>query len=86
MTDKKIVDSHLGLFRSLSEQELAAAEARASRRFQDAPAQAPTAPVEETASRYSVAGWKLGLIGVAAVAVAGALAIARFSRSLKRHR
>lgn len=67
--DQKTVDSHLALFRSLSEQELADAEARASRRFRFAPAQATTASMEETASRRSAWGWRLGFIGVAAAIV-----------------
>jgi uncharacterized protein (TIGR03435 family) len=47
------LDSHLGLFRSLSEQEFSDAEARALRRFRNAPApaQARTVAVEELRSR-----------------------------------
>jgi uncharacterized protein (TIGR03435 family) len=61
------LEDHLGLFSSLSEQELAAAEERASHRFRSAPALAE-APSEQIVIR-PVWRWRLGLVAAVAAAI-----------------
>jgi len=61
------LEDHLGLFSSLSEQELATAEERASHRFHSAPALA-TAPAEQIVIRTAWR-WRLSLAAAAAAAV-----------------